>query len=267
MKATELFSVRDLSVVVTGGANGLGSAFARAMADNGAQVTLFDLDGEAAAAKANELGRNGGATDWLQLDLTNKAALAAAFATVMKRRGKLDVLFANAGIVAGPGFLNGDWQRAPAGAIENIPLDLWRQVQNVNLKATFSAIQASVPYMKQNGGGRIIVTSSTASLRVSPAVGVAYGVTKAGLNQLVRQLAVELASLSIRVNAILPGPFQTRITTPEMQAAFNRASPVGRAAELHEIEGLALLLASNASNFMTGGLYPIDGGLLLGKVD
>ena len=267
MKPSEIFAVRGLSVVVTGGANGIGSAFAEAMADNGASVTLFDLDADAAAATAERLRAKGGRVEWIQLDLTDRAALAAAFDQVAAREGRVDVLFANAGITAGPGFLNGEWQRDPAGAIEAIPHDLWARVQRVNLKAVFSAIQCAVPHMKRGGGGRIIATSSTASMRVSPAVGLAYGVTKAGLNQMVRQLAVELARFDIRVNAILPGPFKTRITTPEMLAAFNRASPMGRAADLHEIEGLALWLASNASSFVTGGLFPIDGGLLLGKAD
>jgi NAD(P)-dependent dehydrogenase (short-subunit alcohol dehydrogenase family) len=98
-------------------------------------------------------------------------------------------------------------------------------------------------------------------------VGTPYLVTKAAVAHLVRQVGVELARHNILVNAIAPGPFLTRITTPELQRAFERGSPLHRAARTEEIEGLALFFASDASSIVTGAQYVLDGGLLLGRAD
>jgi NAD(P)-dependent dehydrogenase (short-subunit alcohol dehydrogenase family) len=267
MKAEQLFCVRDRVAVVTGGANGLGFALARALADNGARVTILDIDRAATNAAVAELAARGGITRGAIVDLTNAGALRRAFAEIVAADGGLDVVFANAGIPAGPGFLDASGGRIAAGALENIPHDLWTRVLDVNLTGIFLTIQAAVPYLKARGGGRIIVTTSTAASKTSPAVGTPYLAAKAAIAHLVRQAAVELARFNILVNAIQPGPFQTRITTPDLLPAFERGSPSHRVGRTEEIEGLALFFASQASSFVTGAQYTIDGGQLLGRAD
>ena len=268
MKAEEIFSVRDRVAVVTGGANGLGFAYARALADNGARVTIFDIDSKAAESAATELSARGGRVRCAAVDLTDAKGLKCAFDEVVEIDGGLDVVFANAGVTAGPGFLDAP-RRAHrrAGAIENIPADLWGRVVDINLTGVFLTIQAATPHLKARGSGRIIVTTSTAASKTSPAVGTAYVATKAAIAHLVRQVAVELAKFNILVNAIQPGPFQTRITTPELLPVFEQSSPSHRVGLPEEIEGLALFFASDASSFVTGAQYNIDGGQLLGRAD
>jgi NAD(P)-dependent dehydrogenase (short-subunit alcohol dehydrogenase family) len=267
LKAEELYKVAGKVVAVTGGANGLGFAMARAMSDNGARVILVDIHrGEAERAVAELSARSGNVRCEIA-DLADGPALRGVFDRIADDEGGLDIVFANAGITAGPGFLSTSGQRDPNGAIENIPDDLWRQVLAVNLHGVFKTIQAAVPHLKKRGGGRIIVTTSTAATKTSPMVGTPYLATKAAAAHLVRQLALELARYKITVNAIQPGPFRTRITTPELEPQFAAGSPSHRIGAPEEIEGLALFLASDSSGFVTGAQYNLDGGQLLGRAD
>ena len=267
MKATDLFRVQGLVCVVTGGGNGLGGAIVEALADNGADVVVLDRDAEAIEA-AVETGRARGWTiSGLTVDLADRAGLRRQMADLAAQKGRLDVVFANAGITAGPGFLTPDFARDPEGAIENIPDALWRRVLATNLTGVFATLQAAAGPMKAARRGRMIVTSSVAATKTSPMVGTPYVATKAGVAHLVLQVASELAAYNVLVNAILPGPFLTRITTPELEEGFKRASPSHRAGQLQEIQGLALFLASGASSFITGAHYVVDGGTLLGRAD
>lgn len=267
MKAEELYSVADKVVVVTGGANGLGFAICRAMADNGARVIVADIDSEAGASAVAELTDRGGKARFERIDLSKGEALRPLFDSIAAQDGGIDVVFANAGITAGPGFLTTDKTRDPEGAIEQIPDDLWARVLAINLRGVFKTIQAAVPHLKKRGKGRIVVTTSTAATKTSPAIGTAYPTTKAALAHMMRQLALELARFNITVNAIQPGPFQTRITTPELIPVFKASSPSHRIGQPEELEGLALFFASDASGFVTGAQYNIDGGQLLGLAD
>ena len=267
MKAEDLYRVSNKVVVVTGGANGLGFAMARAMSDNGASVVILDLDRASAERAVAELSVRGGRVRGEIVDLTDDAALRAVFDRIVEHDGGLDVVFANAGITGGPGFLTPLGVRNPEGAIENIPNALWEGVLGVNLHGVFKTIHCAVPHLKKRGRGRIIVTTSTAAAKTSPAVGTPYVAAKAAISHLVRQLALELARFGITVNAIQPGPFQTRITTAELLPVFEQSSPIHRVGRLEEIEGLALFFASDASSFVTGAQYNIDGGQLLGRAD
>jgi NAD(P)-dependent dehydrogenase (short-subunit alcohol dehydrogenase family) len=267
VKAEDLYHVGDKLIVVTGGANGLGFAMARAMSDNGARVVILDVDRAGTEHAVAQLSAAGGKVRGEMADLTDGVALRGLFARIVAEDGALDVVFANAGITAGPGFLAPLGGRDPHGAIDKIPNELWERVLGVNLHGVFKTIQAAVPHMKKQGHGRIIVTTSTAATKTSPAVGTPYLAAKAAIAHLVRQLALELARFNITVNAIQPGPFQTRITTPDLLPIFEQSSPSHRVGRLEEIEGLALFFASDASSFVTGAQYNIDGGQLLGRAD
>jgi NAD(P)-dependent dehydrogenase (short-subunit alcohol dehydrogenase family) len=160
MKLEDLFNVRGLVTLVTGGASGIGYACAEVMADNGAVVTILDRD-EAAIPPAVEKLKRGGAQAFGEAaDVTDKASLARAFDAVAARHGRIDVVFANAGISGGPGFLNPEGKREASRAIENLSEELWDRVIATNLSSVFKTIQVAVPHLKKNGGGRIIVTSS-----------------------------------------------------------------------------------------------------------
>jgi NAD(P)-dependent dehydrogenase (short-subunit alcohol dehydrogenase family) len=256
-----LFSVRNQSVVVTGAASGLGYAMSEVMAECGAVVTLSDIDEDALEQATERLKDRGLRTRSCVADVADAANVRRLIDTTVSEVGSLDVVFANAGISAGPGPI------APEGTIEKVKLDAWSKVVDTNLTSVFATIQAAVEYMKGQGGGRIVVTSSIAGLRGERMVGYAYAATKAGVANLVRQAALELGSYNIRINAIAPGPFRTnigegRLHDPEIESAFAREVPLGRIAEVEEIKGLALFLGSPASSYVTGAVVPIDGGAL-----
>jgi NAD(P)-dependent dehydrogenase (short-subunit alcohol dehydrogenase family) len=266
MKTVDLFDVSGLSVVVTGGASGLGRSIAEAMVENGARVTLLDRD---AAALENVVGSLAHLGDVRAetVDLTDRPLTKAAVERIALRCGRLDVVFANAGIDAGPGFLSTDGRRQQAGALEEIPDGLWDRVIDTNLTSVFTTLQAAIPPMKLQGGGRVILTASIAGIRPGAIVGAPYQISKAGVAHLAKQAALELARYNILVNAILPGPFLTPLTTPELKERFEAGSPLHRVGRPDEIQGLALFLASPASSYVTGTHIVIDGGALLGRAD
>ncbi len=266
MKAAELFDVRGLATVITGGAGGIGRAYAVAMLDNGARVRLLDRAADRLDAVVAELRPRGDVSGFI-VDITDRAALRLAIDAAAAELGRLDVVFANAGIDAGPGFLGTDGARDPQGAIENLPDALWDQVIATNLTSVLTTIQAAAAHMKQRGGGRIIVTASIGGLRPASIIGTSYGVSKAAVLHLVRQAALELARYNVLVNAILPGPFLTPLTTPALEAAFISGSPMHRVGLTDEIQGLALFLASPAARYVTGAHMVIDGGAMLGRAD
>jgi NAD(P)-dependent dehydrogenase (short-subunit alcohol dehydrogenase family) len=266
MKAAALFDVKDLTAIVTGGCGGIGQAYAEALLDNGARVRLLDRDGPGLERAVTGLKAKG-PVDGKVVDVTKRDQLRAAIDDTAAFYGRLDVVFANAGIDAGPGFLDLDGARDPDGAVETIPAALWDRVIDTNLNSVLTTIQAAVPHMKRQGGGRIIVTASIGGLRPAAIIGTAYGVSKAAVLHLVRQSALELIRYNILVNAILPGPFRTGLTTPGLEDAFRRSSPMHRIGSTEEIQGLALFLASPASRYVSGTHMVIDGGAMLGRAD
>jgi NAD(P)-dependent dehydrogenase (short-subunit alcohol dehydrogenase family) len=272
MKASEMFNVQGYGAVVTGGASGIGLAFVEVMAENGARVTMLDLSAERIDREVNRLRAAGYEVRGAVVDVTRRKDLIAAIDFVQSQYGRLDVVFANVGIDSGPGFVTLDRsKRLPNGAIENYDDARWDKVMETNLNSVFTTIKAAAKHMKARQSGRIIVTTSVAGLLVEAGVGAAYMAAKAGAAHLMRTMALELAKYNITVNAIAPGPFITNIGgghahKPEVQKAFTRMVPLGRMASTEEIKGLALLLASPASGFITGAEIPIDGGCLLGVV-
>jgi NAD(P)-dependent dehydrogenase (short-subunit alcohol dehydrogenase family) len=261
MKQAELFDVSGHVAVVTGAASGLGLAYAEVMAENGATVVMVDLNEAELARQAARLVSAGCAVEPATLDVADTDGLRAAIDAAARRHGRLDVLFANAGISAGPGTLITD-----AGAIDRFDPALFRRALDVNLTATVMAMRFAVPHMKLRASGSIVATASIAGIRSEPMVGYGYIASKAAVINVVRQAAVELAPWNIRVNAIAPGPFVTNIgggrlhREPDVVKLFADMVPMGRLAKTDEIKGLALLLASPAGSYLTGTVIPIDGG-------
>ena len=272
MKIESLFDVRGLSVLVTGAAGGIGYGYAEALAANGAHVTLSDADANLLDAAVMRLRAAGGAVHGVVADVTQPDTLHAAVADVLAREGRLDVLFANAGVSAGPGFLRGDGTRNEAAALEHLSLETFDRVLAINLRGALATLQAAVPAMKRQGQGRIIVTTTVSLMRTETLVSTLYVASKAALGQLVRQAALELARHGILVNGIAPGPAITnigggRLQDPAARAPFEQVIPLHRLATPADLQGAALFLASAASSYITGTQIVIDGGGCLGSAD
>src|SRR5690348_1511926 len=264
MRAEALFDVRGHVAIVTGAASGLGLAMAEVMAENGAIVAMLDIDAVGLDAAVTRLKEAGHAVEAIGLDVGDTARLRATIDAVAQKHGRLDVVFANAGISAGRSF------QFPEGEIDAVDIDKWQQVLQVNLTSVFVTLQAAAERMKAQRSGRIIVTSSIGGIRAERMVGYAYAATKAAVNNLVRQAALELAPYNVMINAIAPGPFFTNIAggrlhrEPEFVQKFAAMVPLGRIAQPDELKGLALLLASPASSYITGTVIPVDGGITAG---
>ncbi|WP_342364042.1 SDR family NAD(P)-dependent oxidoreductase [Terrarubrum flagellatum] len=267
MKAAQLFDVTGKVALVTGGAAGIGRAYAEVMAANGADVVLLDRDAARLDGAVGTLRTMGRRIEGIPVDVADRAALRTAIDDALRLMGRLDVVFANAGVAAGPGFLTLGGKRNAEGALDGIPDALWDTVIATNLTSVVTTIAAVTPHMKERRDGRIIVTASIAGLRPGPIVGSPYLIAKAAVLHLVKQAALELVRYGVLVNAIVPGPFLTDLTTPELKTIFEAGSPMHRVADVDEVKGLALFLASPASSYVTGAHLVIDGGASLGRAD
>lgn len=272
MSLQEMFHVAGKSAIVTGGASGLGRAYVEVLAEHGARVCIFDLNRGRLDKTVAEIRADGGDVWGQPIDVTDRAAMAEGFDRVAAEHGAVDIVFANAGIDAGPGFLTPEGERNPEGEIDNLDDEHWDLVIATNLTSVFNTIKLSARHMKRAGGGRIIVTSSCASIYNDGIVGTPYMPAKAGVTHFVRQAAMELGRYNILVNAIAPGPFVTniaggRLANPQDRKAFEDWSVLRRVADPSEIKGLALYLASPASSYVTGAQMVIDGGLHLRPAD
>ncbi|MFD1198056.1 SDR family NAD(P)-dependent oxidoreductase [Brucella gallinifaecis] len=255
------FDLDGRVALVTGGASGLGLAMAEAVASAGAKVVIADLDGEAAANLAETFLKKGFLASAQTVNIAQAGAAADLVTTIVAEHGKLDIAFANAGISGGPGPFT------EAGNLETSSAERWQQVLDVNLTGVFATIQAAAGPMRAQRWGRIIVTASSAGFRADPMVGYSYVATKAAVINLVKQAAIDLARFNVMVNAIAPGPFRTnigggRMHDAETEQQFAQSLPLGRVGTPEEIGGAALLLASEASSFITGAIIPVDGGAI-----
>jgi NAD(P)-dependent dehydrogenase (short-subunit alcohol dehydrogenase family) len=276
VKVAELFSVAGRAALVTGAGSGLGLAIAEALAENGARVTLLDIDGGRIASETQRLESHGYDTRGEVVDVSDHAALERAFDSAVAAHGRLDIVFANAGIDSGPGFVTG-WfganrTRNPDGALESYSDERWNRVIDVNLTGVFATLRAAARRMKPQRAGKLIVTTSVAGYQCEPAIGSAYMAAKAGAAHLMRNVAHELAAYNITVNAIAPGFFVTNIggghaKNPQVQRAMASVMPMHRVGFPEDIKGLALFLASPASAYVTGQQITIDGGWTLGPAD
>jgi NAD(P)-dependent dehydrogenase (short-subunit alcohol dehydrogenase family) len=276
MKISNLFNVEGYGVVVTGGASGIGLGFAEALASSGARVTILDIHAQRIENETKRLQSAGLDVRGRIVDVTDHKALDAAVDEAALLYGRLDVMFANAGIDPGVGFV-GDWAgserpRVPKGALENYTDERWNRVIEVNMNGIFATVRAAVRHMKPKNSGRIIITTSLAATRIEPAIGAAYMTAKAGIRNFMRNAALELAAFNITVNAIAPGYIVTNIggghaLNPVEQKAVAQTIPMHRVGFPEDMHGLALFLASPSSAYITGQEIIVDGGQGIGVAD
>lgn len=242
------------TAVVTGGARGLGYSLASALARSGANVALLDLlpiVGDSATQLAADTGVQ---TTGEIVDVTDQDAVNAAFKAVHQSLGVPDVLITAAGITL--------WDDSAT-----LDAETWRKVIDINLNGTFFAAQAFArPLLKkQQTGSAIFISSMSGRIVNVPQYQASYNASKAAVSHLAASLAVEWAPL-LRVNAIAPGYFLSDMTrqftkeNPELAAQWNAQTPMGRMGEPSDLDGLAQLLASSASSYLTGQTVVIDGG-------
>lgn len=238
--------------LVTGATSGIGRATALLFADSGARVAAVGRDDTSLAALSDDIKARGRESLTIRADVTTDAARIVAEAVA--GFGKLDVLVNSAGHLSN-------------GTIENTTLEAWDTMLHVNLRAVFSLMQFAVPHLEKTRGN-VVNVSSVTGLRSFPGV-LAYCVSKAGLDQLTRCAALELAPKHIRVNAVNPGVVVTEIhkragmSEDDYQAFLERSKgthPLGRVGEPREIAELILFLASDHAEWITGATYSIDGG-------
>jgi NAD(P)-dependent dehydrogenase (short-subunit alcohol dehydrogenase family) len=277
MAVMDRFDIKGRSALVTGAASGIGLAYAEALAEAGALVSLTDIDLEGAERESARLNAMGYQTRAAHLDVSNWDQVVVAFDAHEAVYGGLDICFANAGIDTGAGFWNPAGHRNADGQVDTYDHLRWDRSMAVNLNGVFYTVSNAVRLMKKPGrangrtGGAIVATASNAGLVTEPIVGLPYMPAKAGVLHMVRALGLELAEFRIRINAIAPGPFVTNIgggwlkKDPVVRAAWDAIVPLGAVAETEQLKPLALLLASDASDYMTGSHVVIDGGMMLGK--
>ncbi len=246
--------LRDRVAVITGGALGIGRATARLFAEEGAAVALADVQEEAAKAVAAEIAAKGGKAIAIGVDVGDAAAVQSLVERVARELGRVDVMFANAGIAHSAPFLEH-------------PEAEWHRVLRVNLTGVFFCCQAAARQMvKQGGGGRIIATASITGFAGAENL-VWYNVAKAGVIEMTKTMAVELAQHRIQVNAIAPAQIDTRLVRSLPEGARRRRLeriPMARFGEPEEVAKAALFLASDDASFVTGHTLPVDGGYLAG---
>lgn len=236
--------------IITGGARGQGEAEARLFASKGAAVIIADVLVDEGEALAAELVKAGQEARFIRLDVTSPESWAAVISLAKSWKGRLDVLVNNAGIIN-------------RTLVETTPLEAWERVLKVNLTGAFLGIQAASGLMAESGGGAIVNISSNSGY--SGHYDPAYTASKWGLRGLTKTAAMELAPKNIRINAVCPGLVVTGLnaTSPHLKPMIGM-TPMKRAGKPEEIAELVFFLASDASAFITGEDFVIDGGFTAG---
>ena len=245
-----MFDLSGKVVIVTGGDGGIGLGMARGLARAGASLVVAARNPEKSAGAVAELQALGAQAIAIETDVSSEGSIEALMEQAVAHFGRLDVLVNNAGTNV----------RLPA---QELTLEQWHQVLDTNLTGAFLCAKAAYPHLR--GGGKVINVGSMLSLFGS-AVAAAYGASKGGVVQLTKSLAVGWAADGIQVNAILPGWIDTDLTRsareqlPGLNERVLARSPSGRWGVPADFEGVAVFLASEASNFITGAAIPVDGG-------
>ena len=251
MTATRIFDLAGKVALVTGASSGLGVRFAECLAENGAAVALVARRADRLAATKARIEQAGGRAVAIEADVRDRAAMERAFDAAEKAFGTVTILVNNAGVVS-------------SGRAVELGEEEWRRVLSTNLDAVFYWAQEGARRMLAAGKAGSIVNIASV-LGITPDNGVvSYATAKAGVIQLTKALAIELAFKGIRVNAIAPGWIETEINRDylagERGAAMKRRIPMGRFGEVRDLDGPLLLLASDAGRYMTGATIVADGG-------
>lgn len=254
LRAAELFALDGRVALITGAGSGLGRRFARVLAANGARIAATDADRAAAAATAATVEATGAATAALALDVTRPDSIAAALDAAESRLGPVDLLVNNAGVLG-------------MGRAIDLTEAAWRRVMDVDLDGVFRVSQAVARRLvKADRPGVIVNIASVLGVGTGKGV-LPYTVAKGAVVHMTKALALELAPAGIRVNAIAPGYFETALTgdfaRSKSGANLKRRIPQRRFGAEGDLDGALLLLASEASRFMTGVTIVVDGGQLL----
>lgn len=239
--------------VVTGAASGVGAGIATVLAREGASVAVADIDTAGADLLASKLSGEGLDVAPFEVDLVDGASVEAMVAAVQGHWGTIDILSANAGVY-------------PNAALEEIDDAFVDRIMDLNFKGALHSIQACMPAMREQGYGRVVLTSSITGTHVGAERYSVYGASKAAILGLMRSLALEVVRDGITVNAILPGNVRTPIVEALDQEYMEwtlRSIPMGRLAEPEELGWAVRFLASEEASYITGQTLVLDGGQLL----
>lgn len=248
----QLFDLTGRVAIVTGGSRGLGLEMAEGLAEAGAALMLCARREEWLTPAVSALRERGFAVEGAVCDIARANQVQAVVDQTMARHGRIDILVNNAGVT---------WGASP----ETMPIEKWQMVVDVNLTGTFLFSQAAGREMLKRQYGRIINVASVAGLHASvngPHY-AGYAATKAGVMGLTRELAASWGRQGIRVNAIAPGFFHSRLADPAIplaEPAIKASSPIARVGAAGELKGVAVFLAADASNYITGQVIVVDGG-------
>jgi 3-oxoacyl-[acyl-carrier protein] reductase len=234
------------TAVVTGGASGLGKASAARIIAEGGQVSLWDLNAEALAAAAVGIG----ARHFVALDVSDADAVAAAAAETNQMLGRIDILIASAGITGA------------TVPVHEFPIDSWKRVVDINLNGVFYCSRAVVPFMLENGYGRIVNVASVAGKEGNPNAS-AYSASKAGVIGFTKSLGKELAGKGVIANSLTPATFESPILEqlPQSQVDYMRSKiPMGRLGEVDESAAMVCFMASEECSFTTASTFDTSGG-------
>ena len=251
-KESTVFDLKGRVAVVTGGNGGIGLGMARGLARAGAHVVIAARNAEKSAAAVKELARVGGQGSTATVDVADEASVTALMDGVKSRQGRLVILINNAGMNI----------RKP---VHELSLAEWRQVIDTNLTSAYLCCHAAYPLFKAAGGGKIINIGSMMSI-FGASFAPAYAASKGGIVQLTKATAVSWATDNIQVNAVLPGWIDTELTQnarKEVKGLHDSVlarTPAGRWGTIDDMEGIAVFLASAASDFVTVTAIPVDGG-------
>jgi NAD(P)-dependent dehydrogenase (short-subunit alcohol dehydrogenase family) len=240
--------------IVTGAGSGIGRSVALALADEGAKVVIYDVDGAKAQEVSQLLVSRDGEAVAIEGSVADESQVQAMVEKVIRAYGSVDILVNSAGILG---------RKGPS---EEISTEDWEKVIKVNLTGVFICCRAVLPYMKGKRYGKIIIIGSTAGQRMGVLGGLPYASSKSGLNSLTRHLAFEVAPFGINVNMVLPGPVATsmRQGDGEPKHARERQVPMGRLIEPGEVADAVVFLASEKARMIAGAFLPVDGGILTG---
>jgi 2-deoxy-D-gluconate 3-dehydrogenase len=247
-----LFDLKGRVALVTGGNGGIGLGMARGLAQAGANIVVAGRKAEKSKAAAEELAKLGVKTAVVEVEIANEASCRAMIETTLKAMGRLDILVNNAGIAI---------RKQP----ETYTPAEWREVLSINLDGPFYASHAAYPALKASGHGKIINIGSMMSIFGAP-YSAPYASSKGGIVQLTKSLAAAWAKDHIQVNAILPGWIDTDLTkrareqVDGLHGQVLKRTPAGRWGEPGDFSGIAVFLAADASNFVTGAAITVDGG-------